>query len=127
MRTLFVLAGLLLSSLLWAQEFKPYPSAKITEAQWQQYFAEVQAKHGQSAEVTGQNLVVFTDSATATSYAFTQPGHPAHPAWITRMVLKERTGINIRQIGYFAGKEPPFATLFRAYLELNEKIKRDLK
>ena len=111
-----------------AQEFKPYPRANITEAQWQRYFDEVKSKHGSSAQDTErERLVVFHDPATHTSYAFTTPGHPAHPAWITRQVEKMGGEIGIRQIGYFAGPEPPFAALFKAYSELNARMREDFK
>jgi hypothetical protein len=64
-----------------AQEFKPYPRANITEAQWQGYFDEVRAKHWTTVQdVEDQKLLIFTDKATTTIYGFTKPGHPAHPA-----------------------------------------------
>lgn len=67
-----------------AIEFKPFPTANISEPQWAAYFARVQAAHGKSLQrFPDLHLVVFDDGA-ATYYAFTQPGHPAHPAWITQ-------------------------------------------
>ena len=33
----------------------------------------------------------------------------------------------IRQIGYFAGDEPEFAKLFKAYLALNDRMREQFK
>jgi hypothetical protein len=111
-----------------AQEFKPYPRANITEAQWQRYFDEVREKHGASVQDIGdQKLLVFTDKTTNTIYGFTKEGHPAHPAWITRKLEQRGDELFVGQIGYFAGSEPPFGQLFREYLALNVKMKEDAK
>jgi hypothetical protein len=129
-----LLAGVLLLTVVtaaWAIEFKPYPTAKITESQWKAYFDEVRAAHGASMqEFRDQRLVVFHDGTTAVaSYAFTQPGHPAHPAWVARRVTGFGGDVKLDTIGYFAGDEAPFAELFRQYQALNqrmiEQIRRD--
>jgi hypothetical protein len=124
---LSLVASLQISNAV-AQEFKPYPRANITEAQWLEYFDEVRAKHGATVQdVEDQKLLVFTDKATTTIYGFTKPGHPAHPAWVARKPEQHGDSIYIGQVGYFAGAEPPFAKLFREYLALNEKMKEDIK
>jgi len=106
-----------------AQDFKPYPATRITEAQWTSYFREVREKLGSSMqELTAERLIVFADRATQTSYAFTQPGHPAHPAWIARRVVEAKGGVGIRQIGYFAGDRGSFTDLYQTYEELNDRI-----
>ncbi|MFM9879571.1 MAG: DUF4019 domain-containing protein [Burkholderiaceae bacterium] len=113
-----------------AQEFKPYPEANITEAQWQSYFDEVRKKHGSTVQdLENQKLLVYTDTdrATFTVYAFTKPGHSAHPAWIARKPEQRGDSIFIGQIGYFVGAEESFAKLFREYLALNDKMKEDIK
>lgn len=126
--TLFLLAALVPTGPAVAQEFKPFPRANITTAQWQTYFDEVRSKHGPNVQdIDEQKLLIYTDQATTTLYAFTKPGHPAHPAWITRKPEQRNDSIFIAQIGYFAGDEPPFGQLFRAYLALNEKMKEDVK
>lgn len=77
---LFVLLAVVASTLA-AQDFKPYPRAEITTAQWQSYFDKVKSIHAATAKnFPSEHLSVLFDSSTATSYAFTQPGHPAHPA-----------------------------------------------
>ncbi len=111
-----------------AQEFKPYPRADITVAQWLTYFNEVREKHGTTVQdLDDEKLLVYTDKTTTTIYGFTKPGHPAHPAWITRKPEQRGDSLFIGQIGYFAGSEPPFAKLFRDYLALNERLTEDIK
>ena len=106
-----------------AIEFKPYPTEKITEAQWKDYFGQVTAAYGASMqELRDQHLVVFHDDATATSYAFTEVGHAAHPAWITRRIVQEGDKLYVDQIGYFAGNEAAFAILFQQYQATNQKM-----
>jgi hypothetical protein len=128
MRAIAILTAALISASVSAQEYKPYPRAQITEAQWQAYFDEVAAKHGATRrEFPAEHLMVFEDTKNYMSYAFTQPGHPAHPAWVTRHVVQDAVGVNVRQIGYFAGEEVPFAKLFRAYQELNARMREDFQ
>jgi len=122
---LVVLIGLHAAAI--AQEFKPFPTAKITVEQWESYLATVKAKfHATEKAFPEQLLTVFTDSATHTQYAFTTKGHPAHPAWITRQIVNVTGDVNIRQTGFFAGSEVAFAELFRAYLELNTRMRQQL-
>ena len=106
----------------------PYPQARITSDEWQQYFSEVSSKHAASRrEFPAEHLVVFEDRATYTAYAFTQPGHAAYPSWITRHVLRDDAGVKVRQIGYFAGDEESFAKLFEAYQQLNGQMLEDFE
>jgi hypothetical protein len=124
-----VLALLLVTALsAAARDFKPYPRAQITPEQWQSYFAQVQAKHRQSERTfPNEHLVVYEDRGSQLSWAFTTPGHPAHPAWVTRRPVEDDRGVSIRQIGYFAGDEPEFAKLFRAYLALNDRMREQFQ
>ncbi len=116
------------ANLALAQDFKPFPRANITTQQWSAYFEEVRTKHGSSVQdLEAQKLLIFTDTSAMTMYAFTKPGHPAHPAWITRKPEQRNDSTYIAQIGYFAGDEAPFAQLFRAYITLNEKMKEDVQ
>jgi hypothetical protein len=97
-------------------EFKPYSSPKITVVQWQAYFDQVQRKLGSTRrEFKEVQLVVFTDKETRVAYAFTLPGNPAHPAWITRRVSALGQNLAIEQTGYFAGDERSFAELLKRY------------
>ena len=124
---LWVLTALVAGQVA-AQEYMPYPGVRITSAQWQQYFSEVSSKHAASRrEFPAEHLVVFEDRATYTAYAFTQPGHAAHPSWITRHVIRDNVGVKVRQIGYFAGDEESFAKLFKAYQQLNVQLLEDFQ
>lgn len=111
-----------------AQEFKPYSAPKITPDQWQGYLDEVVRRHGASRQdAVDEHLVMFTDTATATNFIFTAPGHPAHPAWIARRMVQNGDNLAVRQVGFYAGAFAPFADLFKSYLETTERIREDLE
>ena len=126
MRVVAFLIGAVLvlaASATLAIEFKPYPTQKITEAQWEEYLGHVKAAYGASMqELRDQHLVVFHDNVTAISYAFTALGHPAHPAWIARRIVQEGDKLYVDQTGYFAGDEAAFAVLFQQYQATNQKM-----
>jgi hypothetical protein len=126
MRSIFFLLIALFASQVCALEFKPFPEAKISEAQWTLYFDEVKKAHGATRrDFLDERLVVFND--TKTHWAFTTLGHPAHPAWIARQPAVDNLGkSHVNQIGYFAGQELPFANLFNSYLALTEKTIKNL-
>ncbi len=108
-----------------AAEFRPYPNADITPAQWQEYHAKIVQEFGSTAQqYPAQFLVTYMDKQKQMNFAFTTEGHAAHPAWITRLLGQRDGAISIEQIGYFAGDEEPFKALYEQYLELNEQIKQ---
>jgi hypothetical protein len=128
MRTLFGFIAVLVftSSAALAVEFKPFPREQVTEAQWTSYHDEVKKAFGASAqEVKEINLVTY--GGEGMSFAFTRPAHPAHPAWITRRISQRDGQLYVDQIGYFAGREEPFAELFRRYQALNQRMIEQLK
>jgi len=109
-------------------EFKPYALAEITTEQWASYFEKVsQAFPKTVQDHPEQHLIVYFNNKERLSYAFTKEGHPAHPAWVTRQVVEAEGTIDMVQIGYFAGKEKPFAALFRQYQHLTEQTKANLR
>lgn len=111
-----------------AQEFKPYAEPRITPHQWQSYLDEVVRHHGASRQEAAQEqLVMFTDTAAATHFIFTMPGHPAHPAWIARRMVNNGDKLAVRQVGFYAGALAPFAELFKSYLEKTERLREDLE
>jgi hypothetical protein len=111
-----------------AQEYQPYPSPRITVEQWQRYLEIVRRNHEATAEIyKDEDLVGFSDHATRTTYIFTTKDHPAHPAWITRQVVEVDGKVHVRQIGFFAGEEEPFAALFREYQRRNEQLSKDVQ
>ena len=100
----------------------PYPTANISVEQWHDYFQQVKKEYGSTLrEYPKEFLVVFNSPDDKMHYAFTTPGHASHPAWITRQVVEKDSQVFTNQIGYFAGKEEPFAKLFQAYQELTAR------
>src|SRR5262245_29660526 len=70
-------------------QFKPYPAPRITESQWNAYFERVKAAHGASMWRRPDLHLVGFHASGGIAYAFTQPGHPAHPAWIARRPVEQ--------------------------------------
>lgn len=104
-------------------QYMPYPVADISAVEWEQYHGQVTDTCASSRRVfPGENLEVFECPANSLHLAFTTAGHAAHPAWITRQI---RDGV-VEQIGYFAGPEEPFATLFQSYLDLTARTLKRL-
>ena len=119
--------GLLLTGPAGAQEFQPYPEPKITPEQWLKYADEVRQLHGFTADIVREdNVIIFSDERTRTFWVFTTKDNPAHPAWITRQLVEENGQVRVRQIGYYAGSEPAFAKLFKAYQDRNAKLMEDV-
>ena len=125
--TFLALVFLLISASGNAVDFKPCPIAKVSENEFKQYLAQVQAQLGSFVEVVAdQHLEIYFDKENSSTFAFTTEGHPAHPAWVARKVVERNAQIGVDQVGYFAGAERPFALLFEQYLELNEKVKEHI-
>ncbi|MBD9469212.1 hypothetical protein [Pseudoxanthomonas sp. PXM01] len=98
--------------------YMPFPEAQISLAQWETYRQQVHEAYSASLRrFPNEHLEVLHSTDTVMHFAFTTAGHPAHPAWITRSAQDG----TVNQIGYFAGKEEPFAKLFQSYLELTER------
>jgi hypothetical protein len=72
-------------------------------------------------------MVVFVDNFNGHHYAFTLPGHAAHPSWIVRRIINVDGEIQVQQVGYYVNEEASFAELFDSYLKLNEQIKPKLQ
>ncbi|HZF16325.1 MAG TPA: DUF4019 domain-containing protein [Steroidobacteraceae bacterium] len=109
-----------------AQDFHPYADGQVTEAQWQSYFDEVRAKLGASERsFEDEHLVVFEDPSRQLYFAFTLPGHPAHPAWIGRRVYSEGGEAGTEQVGYYAGDRAQFEALYESYQRLTQRMQGD--
>ena len=105
------------------QALEPFESPQISQTQWRVYYFEVESAHRDSMQLKDAELLVqFRDTDTATIWTFTQVGHPAHPGWVTRRVVTAGGQSNIRQVGYFAGDEAAFVTLFQSFLAQNQKL-----
>jgi hypothetical protein len=118
---------LLMHAAVGAQAFKPYPKPRITPAQWETYYKEVEAKLGDSRQIMfADRVIMFHDAKTETWYAFTQADHPAHPAWVARTRVNDGKRIRIVQTGYYAGDQRAFAALFKAHQQVIEKRVKEL-
>jgi hypothetical protein len=110
-----------------AQQFRPFIEPKITEAQWQTYYTEVSSKFAKTLrDLETENLQLFFNEATFVTYTFTKPGHPAHPAWITRLVVAAGDKVTVSQHGYYAGSELEFGKFSDSFKALNERLKNSL-
>lgn len=128
MNRTFVSAALLLACLTaWPQEFKPYPQPRVTPEQWQTYFDEVRSRYSASMRTAPNQPLVAFDDGKSTQYAFTQPGHPAHPSWITRRIVDNFGRASLEQVGFFAGEEKPFAALYQSYGKLANDVRESIK
>ncbi|MGY8814051.1 MAG: hypothetical protein ACKVHQ_04955 [Gammaproteobacteria bacterium] len=111
-----------------ALEFMPYPVAKISLEQWESFYIEAKTKLGHSQRTyNDQHIVVLVDTFNGHHYAFTLPGHAAHPSWIVRRIVNRDGEIDIQQVGYYVNNESSFTQLFQTYLELNENMKSSLQ
>ncbi len=111
-----------------ATQFKPYSLAEITTKEWGTYFEKVsQAFPKTGQDHPEQHLIVDFNNKDRLSYSIAKKGHPAHPAWVTRQVVAAEGTIDMVQIGYFVGKEEPFAILFRQYQQLTEQTKANMR
>ena len=98
--------------------YMPFPEAQISVIQWTDYHRLVMDSYGASLrQFPDEHLEVLHSTDNKLHFAFTTPGHPAHPAWVTRRASEG----SVDQIGYFAGKEEPFAELFQAYRSLTDR------
>ena len=109
-------------------EFMPYPIANITLDEWQTFYSKARESLSHSQRTyRDQKMVIFTDKINGHHYAFTLPGHNAHPSWIVRRIINHEGELQIQQVGYYVNDEAPFVELFDAYLKLNDKIKPKLQ
>ena len=121
MKPLLFAAILVVSIKALALEVEPFDSAEITEAQFVQYHTSVAAELASTRrEYASHDLEVYSDEASRASLAFTLPGHPAHPAWVTRYVAVDDGGIYMNVVGYYAGDEAEFVKLYDQYKEMAE-------
>ncbi len=106
----------------------PYPIANITQEEWQTFYSKARENLSHSQRTyRHQKMVVFIDKFNGHHYAFTLPGHTAHPSWIVRRIINQEGELQIQQVGYYVNDEAPFVELFDAYLKLNDKIKPQLQ
>ena len=128
LRLLISLISFFITGTTSALEFMPYPVAKISHEQWQSFYEKARSSLGHSQRIYSERyIVIFIDSFNGHHYAFTLPGHAAHPSWIVRRIVNHDGEITVQQVGYFVEDEAEFVELFKAYLELNEQIRPNLQ
>lgn len=116
---------LLMHFSAFALEVKPYPKAKISIKEWKSYYYEVKESIGETEKIAAEHrLVTYVDRIKNAHFAFTQEHHPAHPSWVTRIIVEHSGGLSVQQLGYFAGNEQEFAKLFAQYQEVNKNMKQ---
>jgi hypothetical protein len=104
---------------------KPHPTANISMQEYNNYYQIINLKLITSKQLIEQScLEYFADKPTRASFYFTTNCHPAHPAWITLHVVKENNKLHMGQIGYFAGDEPAFAQMFKAFRASTEERRK---
>lgn len=124
---LLIVIGSLITTVS-ALEFMPYAAAKVSKEQWQTFYDRARSNLGHTQRTyTEQHMVIFLDSFNGHHYAFTLPGHDAHPSWIVRRIVNHDGILDIQQVGYYVDNEEAFIELFRTYLELNDEIKEKFR
>jgi hypothetical protein len=107
-----------------AQLFRPFPETNINQAQWDDYFYEVRQKHALGArDLESEKLQMFFNAQTQVVYTFTKPGHPAHPAWISRLIVSVDKKLALSVVGYYAGSQTEYQRLFDQYMRTSEQLR----
>ena len=108
-----------------AQEFKPYPEAKVSVEQWQKYVSKVRGKFGKTLRELDDRLI-YVDTINFITFTFTKPNHAAHPAWVARLVVRTEDKMLVRQQGFYAGDEKAFNAFVAEQEALNELLRQGL-
>lgn len=102
-----------------------FPTPRITLDQWNEYLKETLAIPGiDRKESTRQ--ITLTDSRTMTIYAFTQPGNPAHPGVVVRVLVSGPDGYSVRRIGHYVGDASIFEKWWHEFDALDDRIRREM-
>lgn len=94
----------------------------ITSQQWQKVFDEVKAMPGARVDVEGPMLVVILVASSEENavYMFTQPAHPAHPAYL-KAFSNSASGRPTIVVGDYAGSKTEFENWVRTVVALLRK------
>jgi hypothetical protein len=110
-----------------AQAFRPFKESRISAVQWQEYFSLVSVKFASSLrDLEKDHLQMYFDSATGVTYTFTKPSHPAHPAWVSRMIVVVDGNYAASQAGFYAGSQNEYHLLYASISEMNERLRKGL-
>ncbi len=101
---------------------------RVSEEQFRIYFDEVSKKFVTGArDLEADKLLMYFNPVTSVTYTFTKPGHPAHPAWVSRLVVTAEEKLTTSQIGFYAGSYAEYEKLFKSIQTATELLKRSLK
>jgi hypothetical protein len=118
---------LTLSETAQAQAFRPFQESRISAVQWQEYFSLISVKFASSMrDLEKDHLQMYFDGATGVTYTFTKPSHPAHPAWVSRMIVMVDGHYAASQAGFYAGSQNEYHLLYASIAEMNERLRKGL-
>jgi hypothetical protein len=110
-----------------AQAFRPFKESRISDVQWQEYHLLVSVKFASSLrDLEKDHLQMYFDSATGVTYTFTKPSHPAHPAWVSRIIVVVDGNYAASQAGFYAGSQNEYHLLYASISEMNERLRKGL-
>jgi hypothetical protein len=108
----------------YAQLFRPFSDSKINQEQWDVYFSEVSKKHSVGArDLESERLQMFFNAQTQVVYTFTKPGHPAHPAWISRLIVSVDKKLALSLVGFYAGSDTEYQKLFDQTMRTSQQLR----
>ena len=112
--TLVATTGLWASAI--AQRASEDDSARVTMQRIDADFHAVQAIPDVQCKRIDQALYVLCDAASRkTIWAFTLPGHSAHPALVRRVMVADSQSIGIKASGHYAGSKGAFDRWFNEF------------
>jgi hypothetical protein len=110
-----------------AQAFRPYKDSQILLSQWQSYYDAVSSKFAETLrDLDKDHLQLYFDSVTGITYTFTKPSHPAHPAWVSRIIVVVDGKYAANQAGFYAGSQHEYNLLYATIAEINERLRKGL-
>jgi hypothetical protein len=107
---LFLMLGYMSNPVLCGVDVPPrFSSQQITGAEWNELYEKTKEVPGASIQLTQWHVVITAPApAYISTYVFTRPGHPAHPAVVIHDVLEIESGHVAQVSSYFAGSRPRF-------------------
>jgi hypothetical protein len=85
-----------------------FANEQITLAEWQTYRNEVTSVPDVRCDDTHQHQILCVSESLKSVWAFTEPGHPAHPAVSTGVLVVYPHASVILFRGYYAGNEAAY-------------------
>lgn len=116
------LAALLIcmSAEVVAQEISTprFPSQQITRDELNQLYEKTKTMPQASIRRVQHQVVITAPNSRyfSTTYVFTQPGHPAHPAVVIHDILEMETGHVAQLESYYAGSQPKFEAWVKKFV-----------